>query len=195
MAQTALPSIQLWPFMNGNTTTLVMIPPLNMQSSFWFVYIHGTYFVLQNNSRAVHMPNLISPLFAQLTAMLYEFDQCVQSFSALRNWATPVKAPNPYRIVIQSGHRSASKQVSWCNGPHATKVAAIIPGAEDGLFGRQDIVIRRRGELKANGANHFDKILVTHRSYDPLSYFLLLPHGTDGWHLRLQLQCTFLWRR
>ena len=46
-------------------------------------------------------------------------------------------------------------------------------------IGRRDIVLRYRdGPLR--------RIDETHRSYDPLHYVLLLPHGTDGWSLEMK---------
>lgn len=123
-----------------------------------------TDFVTQGDMRAAHMPNLHPGLLAQLTSMLHECNSYVQSFSALRDWATPVNAPNLYRMIIHSDKRPASEHFCRYNGLSTSEIAAIILGAEDGIVGRQDLVIRRRGELNANGSERFDIIPVTHRS-------------------------------
>lgn len=67
--------------------------------------------------------------------------------------------------------------------PSRSEVAATIPGAENGMIGRSDIVLRRKGKATSNGNEVFDKVKVTDLSYDPLSYVLLLPDGMDGLHL------------
>lgn len=41
--------------------------------------------------------------------------------------------------------------------------------------------------LNENGSEQFDSIPANDRFHDPLPYFLLLSHGTDGWHLGYHL--------
>ena len=45
--------------------------------------------------------------------------------------------------------------------------------------GQRDIVLHRRD-------GHLERISENHRSYDPLHYVLLHPHGTDGWSLEMK---------
>lgn len=46
-----------------------------------------------------------SALLSQLTTMPYECNKYVQSFSALRDWATAVNALNSYRLIIHGNKR------------------------------------------------------------------------------------------
>ncbi len=46
--------------------------------------------------------------------------------------------------------------------------------------------MRKRGHANANGNEFLDKVSISHKSYDPLSYVVLFPNGTDGWHPELR---------
>lgn len=63
--------------------------------------------------------------------MIHNLNPCVKYFVALSNWATPVDAPNPYRMVIYSDRRSIREHVRLYNGPKVSEIAEIIPGAEE----------------------------------------------------------------
>ena len=52
-------------------------------------------------------------------------------------------------------------------------------------YGALDIVLRRRGQLDANGLEKIHFIRMRNRMYDPLCYPLLFPYGSDGWHSKL----------
>lgn len=140
----------------------VMVPPTDLRPSFLYVYIHETDFDNQSDVRAARMTNLHPGLLVQLTVMLLECNHYVQSFSALQDYSTPVNDPNAYHTIIYSDKSPASVHVLQYNGPSASKIALNIPGVEDGIIGRQDIVIRRHGELNANGSERFDTILVNY---------------------------------
>lgn len=98
-------------------------------------------------------------------------------------------------MIIHSIELPASEYVSLYSGPQAFKTAVVVLGAEDSIFGRQDIIICRFGKLNADGSNLFDTISVTHRSCDPLCYNLPQPREIDGWRLGLRLQSTLPSRR
>lgn len=160
----------------------------NLQHSFLSVHIHNTDFVSQRDVRAALVPNLHTGLLAQLTAMLYECNHYVRSFCAMGDWATPVNALNPCHMIIRSDSRPDFEHDRRYNGPSASEIVAIIPGTEDCIVGKLDIVIRRRAEQNAYNSERFDTIPVTHRSNDPLSYDIFRPHETDGWYLGLRIQ-------
>lgn len=108
--------------------------------------------------------------------MLLECNQCVQLCFTLQEYAIAVNAPNPYQVIIHSNEHLASQNACLINGPQEYVIGFIIPGTEDGIIGRQNIIIRRREELNTNGLERFDTTSVTHRSYDLLCIVLLLPH-------------------
>ncbi len=66
------------------------------------------------------------------------------------------------------------------NGLSCSEIAALIPGNEDGQIGKRDILVRKRFQANSNGNEVLDKVSISHRSYDPLSYVILFPNGTDG---------------
>lgn len=100
----------------------------------------------------------------------------------------PINAPNPYQMIIYSNHRPATEHVCQYNGLRSSEIASAILEAEVVIAGRQDMVIRRRGELNAPGSGRCVTVPVSHCSNDQLSYVLFLQHGTYGWHFRLRLQ-------
>lgn len=159
-----------------------LVQPLSLCSSFLPVFIHDTNYNKQGNGRAAQMPNRDTSLIQKLTAMMHACNHRAQSVVALRVWVTPVDASNLFCMVIRSDKPPAEQHVRQFNGFHASEVAAFVLGAEDVIVDRQEIALRHRGELNGNGSERRDTIRVTHRSYNPLSYVLLLPHGTNGWH-------------
>lgn len=82
-------------------------------------------------------------------------------------------------MVIHSNRRPAEQHIRGYNDPHAFKVVSIVPGVDDGIISREDIIFRRREELWENVAEYFNFIPVTHRSYDRLGYILLLAYEMD----------------
>ena len=62
--------------------------------------------------------------------------------------------------------------------PLSDEIAVLMP---DDATNNRDIVL----DYRSGGLNHISEL---QRSYDPLQYPLLLPHGTDGWHANLKLQ-------
>lgn len=93
-------------------------------------------------------------------------------------------------MVINSDLHPTSEHNRKYNGPHSSEIAAIITGVQDDTIEWQYIVVCRRRELNATFSERFGTVPLTHRSQNPVSYIILLPHDTDGWHLRLLLQCS-----
>lgn len=73
--------------------------------------------------------------------------------------------------------------------------SAVILETEDDIVKRQEFVIKHCDNLNANGSELFDTITITHRSFHPLSYVLLLSNGADGWHPGLRHQYSSSSRR
>lgn len=82
------------------------------------------------------MQNLNSALLQQHTSMLHEYSHYVRSFSVLGDYAMPVHVLNPYHLIVHIIKRAAIELVSRYNGPSASKIAAIIPGLENGIVRR-----------------------------------------------------------
>lgn len=165
-----------------------MISSENLRPCFLSVHNHDTDYVDQNNIRKAQMPNHSSTLLHQLTAMLHASSHYLHYFVALWDWVTPVDAPSPCQMIIQSDSRPSGEHACLYGKPQTSEITAVIPGEENRIIGRQGNVICRRGQLNKSGSERFTTIPVTLRSYDPLTYALLPPHETDGWLLSL-----FLW--
>lgn len=88
-----------------------LVLPCNLCSSFLSVYIHDTDYSKQRNAHAEQMPNLSASLLQQLTAILHDFNPYVESFVALRDWATTIYAPSPFYMVIHSDRHPTTRQV------------------------------------------------------------------------------------
>ena len=58
------------------------------------------------------------------------------------------------------------------------KIAVLMP---NNSISYRDVLLHYRD----GGLQHISEL---HRSYDPLQYPLLFPHGTDGWHVNLKLK-------
>ncbi len=54
------------------------------------------------------------------------------------------------------------------------------------MIGKRDTLVRNAAKPTRNGNEVLDKVSISHRSYDPLSYVMLFPNGTDGWHPQLR---------
>lgn len=172
----------------SSTSLALWSPPKSLWSCFLSIYSHDTNYFVQGDVRFAQIPNLNSTLLQQLTETLFETNLYVQSFVALREWATPADGPNPYCLVIHSDRRPTGERIRRYNGLQTSEIAATVPGAEDGIVRHQDTVIRWRFIPNENDSGQFDIIPATHRSYGPLTYVLLLSHSTDDWNLNLHLQ-------
>ncbi len=153
--------------------------------AFMSVYINDPDLEVQTRIRTQNVPGLEGTLVKQLTSMLMDCNSYVQTFLCLHEILNEGRTTERYKIVIHADRKPAVEHVRRYNGPSCSEVAALIPGNEDGTIGNRDIVVRRRGVLNANGNEKLHTVSVSHRSYDPLSYVLLLPDGADGWHPEL----------
>ncbi len=61
--------------------------------------------------------------------------------------------------------------------PSCSEVAALILGNEDGMIGKRDISVRKHGQANSSGNEVLDKVSISHRPYDTLSYVMLFPNG------------------
>lgn len=134
------------------------VAPKILRSCFLSVYIRDINIMQRENKRAVRMTNLNTQLLWNLTQMLLEVNYYVQNFVALRDWARSVDAPNCSCMIIHSDICLSSEHVSRYNGPQSAEIVAIVAGTQDGILGRQDIAVCRRGQLTQTGAERFNTI-------------------------------------
>lgn len=83
-------------------------------------------------------------------------------------------------MVTHANKKTSQEHVRCYNGPQSSEIFASTPGTEDDIVVKQDIVIRRGGQLNANGNELFATIPNTHRAYRPLCYALLPSYGKDS---------------
>ncbi len=107
---------------------------------------------------------------------------------SLHEFARDIAPTDRHKIVIHADKRPANEHIHRSNGSTCSELAALIPGDEDGMIGKGDVLFRKRGQGTANGNEVIDRVSITHRSYDPLSYVILFPDGTDWWHPELDSQ-------
>ena len=74
------------------------------------------------------------------------------------------------------------------NSPVASEVAAIVFGEPEQVQRERPVILRYKN------TGRLQSISIKHRSYDPLLYVLLFPHGTDGWshHFKKETGITML---
>jgi len=124
--------------------------------------------------RQMHNPDTELAILEQLQEMLHEINPYISSFKA----AIELNKSSPFlQIVLNAEKRPNGEHARQYNLPQASEVAVIMPGSDP--ESNLDVIIHTRdGPLK--------RINAIHRSYDALHYILLLPFGTDGFHLHLK---------
>lgn len=137
-------------------------PFRNLQFAFFFsTFTTGTTLL----KIATAEPKAKSQIRNSLTTyMIHDSSIYLQSFVTLKDWTTPVYAPNVYQMTIHSNKRPSGEQVRRFNDPKTSEIATIIPGSENGINGCQQIVICWRGVLDQSDSELFITVPVTHRS-------------------------------
>ncbi len=161
-------------------------PAPGKRPAFLSVYIHDPDLEVQSRIRTQNVAGVEGTVLKELTRMLMGCNSYVQTFLSLQDIVNEGAATDRYKIVIHADKKPAAEHVRRYNGPSCSEVAALIPGNEDGAVGKRDIVVRRRGVLNENGSKALHTVSVSHRSYDSLSYVMLLPNGADGWHTEMK---------
>ncbi len=144
---------------------------------FLSVYIHDTDFDVQ--SELQNFTGVDRALFRNLASMLNQNNTYVQSLMSLHELALDNAPTDRYKFVIHADERPTNEHVCRYNGPSCSEVAALIPGNEDGMIGKRDILVKKRGQANSNGNEVLGKVGISHRSYDPLSYVMQFPNGTN----------------
>lgn len=76
-------------------------------------------------------PELLQPL----TALLQAVNPCVQAFLFVRGWTIRIDELSHFQMTIREERRPQSEHIGRYNGSTASKVAAVISYAEDGIAG------------------------------------------------------------
>ncbi len=154
-------------------------PAPGRKPAFLSVCIHDTDFDVLSELRSQNFAGVDRALLTSLATMLNQHNTYVQSFMSLHELARDNAPTDRYKIVIHADKGPANEHLRRYNGPSSSAGAAVIPGNEEGMIGKRDILVRKRGQAKSNGNKVLDKVSIRHRSYDPLNYVLLFPNGTD----------------
>ncbi len=149
------------------------------------MYIYDTDFDVQPELRSQNVPGADRALLTHLARMRNQHNTFTQSFMSLPGLSQNIAPTDWLKIVIHAENRPANEHVSRYNGLCCYNIAALIAGNENGMIGKRDILVRKRGQDKTSGNEVLVKVSITHRSYDPLIYVVLFHDGTDEWHPEL----------
>lgn len=116
---------------------------------------------------------------------MYDVNLYVQTFSSLLECFTPVVAQNDFKMFIHEDGLFLTEHVCRYNGHSSPEVTYMIPESEDAIFGRRDTVPRRQCSLNSAGTELLHTVSDTYRSYNPLSYVLMLSFEEDGCRISL----------
>lgn len=147
-----------------------LLPRTGEPPKFAQIYFHDTEHELQN--RLHHNSHLHPDILTALQTCLHRVNPYVHSFKSAIEFA----ANHPEaKLVLNAEKKPTSEHPRSYNLPTGSEVAVIMPG-EQGYD--TDVIIQTR-------SGHIHTITSIHRSYDPLHYILLFPHGTDGYTVKI----------
>ena len=129
-------------------------------------------------ARCAIVDGLRPDIVASINELLINENRCVEIFKLAKEVFEQQDSPTNIKIVINENKRPSGEHSRRYNSPVSDKIAVLMPN--DNMSNR-DVVLHYRD----GGLRHISEL---HRSYDPLQYPLLFPHGTDSWHVNLKLQ-------
>ena len=129
-------------------------------------------------TRCAIIDGLRPDIVSSINELLFDDNHYVEVFKLAKEIFEQQRNPNNIKIVINESKRPSGEHSRRYNSPVSDEIAVLMPN--DNVNNR-DIVLHYRD----GGLRHISEL---HRSYDPLQYPLLFPHGTDGWHVNLKLQ-------
>ena len=124
------------------------------------------------------MDGLKPDIIRSINELLHDSNHYVEVFKVAKEIFEQESTPTNVKIVINETKRPSGEHSRRYNRPLSDEIAVLMPN--DATNNRDIVLHYRDGGLKC--------ISELHRSYDPLQYPLLFPHGTDGWHANLKLQ-------
>ncbi len=136
------------------------------QPKFAQIYFNDTDHEAQNRLR--HNPDLQRNVVNDLQNCLHRVNPYVRSLKS----ALQVADEHPeVKLVLNADTKPTEEHARRYNLPTASEVAVIMPGDQTHHL---DVILHTK-------SNELQRINARHRSYDPLHYVLLFPHGTDGY--------------
>ena len=133
------------------------------------IYLYDTDHQIQHR---LGKTDLNKCTMVDLQQTLHNVNSYIKSFKA----AAELITKNTNMNIVLHHKKSLKPSDAHCrsyNLPTSSEVAALVSG--DAAGDRDLILSARDGSLK--------RISIYHRSYDPLQYVLMFPHGDDGWEL------------
>ena len=129
-------------------------------------------------ARCAIVDGLRPDIVTSINELLINENRYVEIFKLAKEVFEQQDSPTNIKIVINENKRPSGEHSRRYNSPVSDEIAVLMPN--DNMSNR-DVVLHYRD----GGLRHISEL---HRSYDPLQYPLLFPHGTDGWHVNLKLQ-------
>ena len=121
------------------------------------------------------MPKWNENILKTLTQIIEENNNYIKSFKTALEL---VKDSSELSLVLVADKNKipVGEHSRRFNLPQGSEVAAIMPGEGEGEL---EVIVRDKD-------NKLSRISRIHRSYDPLSYVVFDPYGTDGFHIGLK---------
>ena len=129
-------------------------------------------------ARCAIVDGLRPDIVSSINELLIDNNHYVEVFKLAKEIFEQQDNPSNVKIVINENKRPSGEHSRRYNSPVSDEIAVLMPNDD---ASNRDIVLHYRD----GGLRHISEL---HRSYDPLQYPLLFPHGTDGWHVNLKLQ-------
>lgn len=101
------------------------------------------------------------------------------------NWLYGEQGHEDSAVNIHADKRQAVELFKRYNQQSVSENVTIVPGLEGSEATETDNIFRFRAALLNTGNKALHITPFSHRSYDPLSYVVLIPYGQGGWHFRL----------
>ena len=129
-------------------------------------------------TRCAIVDGLRPDIVSGINQLLVDDNHYVEVFKLAKEVFEQQDSPSNIKIVINENKRPSGEHSRRYNSPVSDEIAVLMPN--DNVNNRDVVLHYRDGGLL--------RISELHRSYDPLQYPSIFPHGTDGWHVNLRLQ-------
>ena len=129
-------------------------------------------------TRCAIVDGLRPDIVSSINQLLIDHNHYVEVFKLAKEIFEQQDNPTNVKVVISEAKRPIGEHSRRYNSPLSDDVGILMP---NDTINNRDIMLPYRD----GGLRHISEL---HRSYDPLQYPLLFPHGTDGWHINLKLQ-------
>ena len=124
-------------------------------------------------------------VFQSLQSVLLQYNSYLQSFMDIHQIVESGQLPKEIFITIHADKKPERDHARRYNLPTSNEVAILLPNHNTPAQNRTIVCAL---QVQENGNRGLQSFSDTHRSYDPLSYPLLFPYGTDGYHLNIPHQ-------